>query len=43
MKSLLASIAAVAVLSSGVIPMAAIQGDSLPPWLCNLFPMFCRR
>jgi hypothetical protein len=30
------------VLSSGVIPIA-VQGDSLPPWLCSLFPMFCRR
>lgn len=41
MKSLLASTVAVVVLVAGS-PAAANQ-QLLPPWLCDMFPMFCNR
>lgn len=40
MKSALASITAMVVLAAGV-PAANANEQLLPPWLCNMFPMFC--
>ncbi len=42
MKSALASLAAVVVLATGV-PALNVNQAALPPWLCELFPMFCTR
>lgn len=42
MKSTLASAVAVVVLATGV-PALNLDQSALPPWVCNLFPMFCTR
>ena len=42
MKSILASAIAVAVLTSGA-PVKNGGDAQLPPWVCELFPMFCTR
>lgn len=42
MKSALASAVAMVVLATGV-PALNVNQTALPPWLCELFPMFCDR
>lgn len=43
MKSTLAALVAVTVLSFGLVPAAGATPTALPQWFCGLFPMFCDR